>query len=80
VDFVDSEEAVSSDFIGNSHCSIIDAPSTIVSTQSGCSRVNLYVWYDNEFGYTLQVVRLCQQIANITHILFPDNNLLKITN
>jgi glyceraldehyde 3-phosphate dehydrogenase len=31
----------------------------------------LYVWYDNEFGYSCQVVRLAQQMAGIQFASFP---------
>jgi len=34
-------------------------------------RVNLYVWYDNEFGYSCQVIRLLQKLAGINHTVFP---------
>ena len=33
--------------------------------------MNLYVWYDNEFGYTCQVVRVIQKLAGIEHPVFP---------
>ncbi|HLS71793.1 MAG TPA: glyceraldehyde-3-phosphate dehydrogenase [Chitinophagaceae bacterium] len=56
-------ELVSSDIIGTSAPSIVDAPATIVS-EDGKS-VNLYVWYDNEYGYTHQVVRLARHIMEV---------------
>ena len=62
-------EGVSSDFVGNRHAAIVDPYSTIASG----NRVNLYVWYDNEFGYSCQVMRLLQKIANIDHPKFPDD-------
>src|SRR5690606_21951891 len=51
-----SNELVSSDIIGNSCPSIFDSPATIVHTDG--KNVVLYVWYDNEYGYTRQVLRL----------------------
>ena len=40
---------------------MVDAEATI--TQD--NRVVLYVWYDNEFGYSCQVVRMVQRMAGI---------------
>ena len=54
-------ELVSTDIIGNSCCSVFDSNATIVTDEGG--DVVLYVWYDNEFGYTKQVIRLAKQIA-----------------
>ena len=67
IDFTNSEEAVSSDFVGNRRAGIVDARATIVSG----SRINLYVWYDNEFGYSAQVVRIANQMAGISYPAFP---------
>ena len=61
IEFVNSPELVSSDFIGSRHASVVDSLATIVNGD----RCVLYVWYDNEFGYTCQVVRLLQKIAGI---------------
>ena len=67
VDYSHSTEAVSSDFVGCRAASIVDGPNTVVSG----SRVNLYVWYDNEFGYSCQVVRLLQSLCKIKHPRCP---------
>src|SRR5690606_35556482 len=53
IDYVDSPEVVSSDFVGNRHAGIVDAQATIAQGK----HVVLYVWYDNEFGYSCQVIR-----------------------
>jgi glyceraldehyde 3-phosphate dehydrogenase len=58
-----SEEAVSSDFIGDSAACIFDSPATKVS-KDGKNAV-VYLWYDNEFGYTIQVIRLAKHIAKV---------------
>lgn len=58
-----SEEAVSTDFIGDSCAGIFDSPATKVSADG--KNVVLYVWYDNEFGYTIQVIRLAKMIAGV---------------
>ena len=44
---------MSSDIIGDSCCSVFDSNATIVSGKD----VILYTWYDNEYGYTKQVIR-----------------------
>ena len=56
------KELVSSDIIGNNCCSVFDSPSTKVS-QDG-KNIVLYVWYDNEYGYTQQVIRLAKYIMD----------------
>lgn len=61
--FSASTEAVSTDFIGDSCAGIFDAPATLVSADG--KTIVLYVWYDNEFGYTIQVLRLAKQIAGV---------------
>lgn len=62
------EELVSNDIIGNTCCSVFDSPATIVS-KDGRSIV-LYVWYDNEFGYTKQVLRLAKYIAKVRRLIY----------
>ena len=59
-------ELVSNDIIGNGGAAIFDAPSTIVS-KSG-SNIILYIWYDNEFGYTKQVIRLAKYISKVRRL------------
>ncbi|PCF99513.1 glyceraldehyde-3-phosphate dehydrogenase, partial [Klebsiella pneumoniae] len=51
IDFVNSQEVVSTDFVGSRHAGVVDAEATICND----NRVVLYVWYDNEFGYSCQV-------------------------
>jgi len=58
-----SNELVSSDIIGNSCPAIYDSKATQVHPD-GMS-VILYVWYDNEYGYTRQVMRLSKYIAQV---------------
>jgi glyceraldehyde 3-phosphate dehydrogenase len=69
IDFTMSPEVVSSDFIGNRHACIVDGGATIVKG----SRAVLYVWYDNEFGYACQVVRVVQKWAGIKYPLVPHD-------
>jgi len=61
IDYTNSPEVVSSDFVGSRHAGVVDSLATIVEG----SRVVLYVWYDNEFGYSCQVVRMVQKMAGI---------------
>ena len=61
-------ELVSTDIIGNSCCSVFDSNATIV-TKDG-KDVVLYVWYDNEFGYTKQVIRLAKLIAKVRRLTY----------
>jgi len=63
-----SNELVSSDVIGNSHASIVDGPATILS-KDGRTAV-IYVWYDNEYGYTRQVVRLAKSLAGVIRLTY----------
>ena len=67
IDFTRSTEIVSSDLVGARATSIIDSSATIVSE----NRVNLYVWYDNEFGYSCQVMRVVRDMAGITSPTLP---------
>lgn len=69
IDFTTSPEVVSSDLVGNRHACIVDGEAIIVKD----NRVVLYVWYDNEFGYACQVVRVTQSLAGISYPLIPED-------
>lgn len=58
-----SDESVSTDFIGDPVAGIYDAPSTQVSEDG--KNIVVYMWYDNEFGYTIQVIRLAKHVAGV---------------
>jgi glyceraldehyde 3-phosphate dehydrogenase len=58
-----SQELVSSDIVGDSCCSILDSESTILHSDK--KSAVLYVWYDNEYGYTRQVMRLAKHIVGV---------------
>ncbi|UBZ14122.1 glyceraldehyde-3-phosphate dehydrogenase [Flagellimonas marinaquae] len=58
-----SNELVSSDIVGTTAPSIYDSKATIVAP--GGKNVVLYIWYDNEYGYSHQVVRLAKYIAKV---------------
>ncbi|MCB0478884.1 MAG: glyceraldehyde-3-phosphate dehydrogenase [Crocinitomicaceae bacterium] len=61
-------ELVSNDIIGNTCCSVFDSNATIVSNDG--KNVVLYAWYDNEFGYTKQVIRLAKYIAKVRRLIY----------
>lgn len=63
-----NEELVSSDIVGNECCSVFDSPATIVSPDG--KGVVLYVWYDNEYGYTKQVIRLAKYVAKVRRNIY----------
>ncbi|MGS2723343.1 glyceraldehyde-3-phosphate dehydrogenase [Porticoccus sp. GXU_MW_L64] len=67
IDFTDSPEVVSSDFVGSRHACIYDAKATIISGDSAV----LYCWYDNEFGYSCQVVRCLEEMAGVSWDVYP---------
>ena len=56
-----NKELVSSDIIGTTAPSIFDSEATITDDET----VVIYVWYDNEYGYTHQVIRLAKYISNV---------------
>ena len=68
IDFVNSQEVVSTDFVGSRHAGVVDAEATIAND----NRVVLYVWYDNEFGYSCQVVRVMEDMAGVNPPAFPQ--------
>lgn len=57
---VTNEELVSKDFTGNINSSIIDACLTQVIDGN---LVNIYAWYDNEWGYTSRLIDMVEFIA-----------------
>ncbi len=69
IDYVNSPEVVSTDFVGSRYACVVDAQSTIVNK----NRCVLYIWYDNEFGYSSQVIRLLQKMAGISYAVIPKD-------
>lgn len=67
IDYTISSEAVSTDFVGSRHACIFDSEATIVSGDS----VVLYCWYDNEFGYSCQVVRCLEELVGVSWPMYP---------
>lgn len=68
IDYTNSPEVVSSDFVGSRHAGVVDSLATIAQA----NRCVLYVWYDNEFGYSCQVVRMVQQMAGLDLPTLPS--------
>ncbi len=67
IDYSNSPEVVSCDFVGSRHACVYDAQATIVNG----SQAVVYVWYDNEFGYSCQVHRILEQMAGIQYAVYP---------
>jgi glyceraldehyde 3-phosphate dehydrogenase len=67
--YTESPDAVSSDFIGSREAAILDATATI----SNGKNLVLYLWYDNEFGYCNQVVRMVHKMAGVNYLSYPEN-------
>ncbi len=61
-------ELVSTDIVGSAQPSIYDSNATIVSANG--KNVVLYVWYDNEYGYSHQVIRLAKYIAKVRRFTY----------
>nr|WP_269928462.1 glyceraldehyde-3-phosphate dehydrogenase [Kocuria massiliensis] len=69
IDYTDSHEVVSTDFVGSRRAGIVDGLATIVTGNS----VVVYVWYDNEFGYSCQVIRVVEEMAGVHPTSFPHD-------
>ena len=61
IGFVNSSEVVSTDFYSSPFATVIDSQATLTNDK----RVTLYCWYDNEYGYTKQVINLAKKVAKI---------------
>ncbi|WP_410472295.1 glyceraldehyde-3-phosphate dehydrogenase [Faucicola mancuniensis] len=57
--YSNSDEAVSTDFVGCEKVAIWDAKSTLATD----NRAVMYLWYDNEMGYSTQVIRVAETMA-----------------
>jgi glyceraldehyde 3-phosphate dehydrogenase len=68
IQYLYSNETVSSDLVGNPCASIVDSPATIVSKDN--KNIVLYVWYDNEYGYSRQVIRFAKYLANVIRLTY----------
>ena len=67
LDYIDSPDVVSTDFVGSRRSGTVDGLATICNDKN----LVLYVWYDNEFGYSCQVVRVMEEMAGVHPPSFP---------
>ncbi|MFB8145617.1 glyceraldehyde-3-phosphate dehydrogenase [Microbacterium sp. NPDC056003] len=67
IDYVESPEVVSTDFVGSHRAGIVDGLATIATGDN----LILYVWYDNEFGYSCQVIRVLEKMAGAHPVVRP---------
>lgn len=63
IQYAFSNELVSTDIVGNPCPSVFDSNATIISPDK--KSIVLYVWYDNEYGYTRQVIRFSKHISEV---------------
>lgn len=68
IQYAFSNELVSTDIIGNPCSSVFDSNATIVSPDK--KSIVLYVWYDNEYGYTRQVIRFSKYISEVRRAVY----------
>lgn len=68
IQYAFSNELVSSDVIGNPCPSVFDSQATIISPDK--KSIVLYVWYDNEYGYTRQVIRFSKHISEVRRSVY----------
>lgn len=67
---------VSTDFNGNSHSAIVDAPSTMAV---GDRQVKVLAWYDNEWGYSCRVVDLVKWVGRLFFGKYEEDQLREVT-
>ena len=67
IDYIHSPEVVSTDLLGTTHAGVVDGLATIASGK----HLVLYVWYDNEYGYSHQVIRVVEDIAGVRPKIYP---------
>ncbi|GAA3929112.1 glyceraldehyde-3-phosphate dehydrogenase [Microbacterium soli] len=74
IDYVESPEVVSTDFVGSHRAGIVDGLATIANERD----VVLYVWYDNEYGYSCQVVRVIEVMAGSHPVVLPARREVRL--
>ena len=67
IDYIESPEVVSTDFVGSNRAGIVDGLATIGQGHHAV----VYIWYDNENGYSHQVVRVAEATTGLKRPLFP---------
>jgi glyceraldehyde 3-phosphate dehydrogenase len=74
VDYIESADVVSTDFVGSNRAGIVDGLATIADGTD----VVLYVWYDNEFGYSCQVIRVLEAMAGAHPMVLPEREPVRV--
>jgi len=72
VDYVESPEFASSDVLGSRKAGVVDGLATIAD---GDGSAVVYVWYDNEHGYSRQVVRVLESMTGVRLPAFPRDRV-----
>ena len=67
MDYTNSIDAVSSDFYSNTFALIYDSQ----ATTTNFNNITIYCWYDNEYGYSKQVVRLLKKVLGVNLTRYP---------
>jgi len=68
IDYINSPDIVSTDLLGSTHAGVVDGLATIAAG----NHLVLYVWYDNEYGYSNQVIRIVEEIAGVRPKIYPE--------
>ena len=68
IDYSTSKELVSTDVIGNTHALEYDSNATLLSEDK--KGITIYAWYDNEYGYTRQVIRFSKFISEVRRPIY----------
>lgn len=72
VDYVESPEFASTDVLGSRKAGVVDGLATIAD---GDGSAVVYVWYDNEHGYSRQVVRVLESMTGVRLPAFPRDRV-----
>ncbi|MGO1257293.1 glyceraldehyde-3-phosphate dehydrogenase [Microbacterium gubbeenense] len=75
IDYSENPDAVSTDFVGTNRAGIVDGLATL---SEGDENVVLYVWYDNEYGYSGQVLRVLERMAGVHPRILPRREPVRI--
>jgi len=68
IDYINSPDIVSTDLLGSTHAGVVDGLATIAAG----NHLVLYVWYDNEYGYSNQVIRIVEEIGGVRPKIYPE--------
>ncbi|MGO2112419.1 MAG: glyceraldehyde-3-phosphate dehydrogenase [Pseudoclavibacter sp.] len=67
IDYIESGEVVSTDFVGTTRAGVVDGLATIANGHN----LVVYVWYDNEYGYSSQVIRIAEHLGGVHPAVVP---------